>query len=247
MGSPVSEVEREDIESEQSVQLEYSFAIGAYEVTVEQFQRLLPNVDYARAVTTSPECPMSNVTWYDAAKFCRLLSEAEGLAEKEMVYPRVEEIQPSMKLRADWRQRTGYRLPSEEEWECACRAGTKTARFFGDPPSRLGEYGRYNANSADRLWPVGSRRPNPWGLFDVYGNVLEWCHDPRDVSPPPPVPNDNDPKNKVVLRSGSYRSVERENRSAKRYFYRPTSKYAYSGFRVARTLPNPWPSAGVAK
>ena len=240
MGSPSSEAEREEnLEEEHAVHLDHSFAIGAYEVTVEQFQKALPGFDPAIAVTDSPHCPMSNVNWYEAAKFCRRLSEAEGISELEMVYPPVADIQPGMKLRLDWQRRTGYRLPSDEEWECACRAGTKTVRFFGDSPARLGAYARYIANSDEKLWPVGSCRPNPWGLFDVYGNVLEWCHDPREVSPPLTVANDGNPESKVVIRSGSYRSVERENRSAKRYLYRPNSKYAYTGFRVARTIRDP--------
>ena len=138
MGSPALETEREDREPERRVHLDYSFAIGAHEITMEQFHHFLPEVPHAGAVTTSPQCPMSNITWYDAARFCRRLSDAEEIDESQMVYPKVDEIGPGMKIPDNWRQRTGYRLPSEEEWECACRAGTTTARFFGRSASLLG-------------------------------------------------------------------------------------------------------------
>ena len=227
MGSPDSETEREVIEPQRKVEVARSFAIGAYEITVEQFQRYVPEVDFAKAVSKSLQCPMSNVRWYDAVKYCRRLSEAEGIAESQMCYPPVDQIGPEMNLPADCLLRTGYRLPEESEWECACRAETATARFFGRSPSRLVAYGRYIANSGEHLWPVGSLRPNPWGLFDVYGNVLEWCHD-EDASSP----------SSRVTRSGMYRSVERENRSAKRYVYSPSSSASFHGFRIARTIPD---------
>jgi hypothetical protein len=131
IGSPESETEREgNLESEQPVNLDYSFAIGAYEVTVEQYQRLMPEKQYASVVTDTTQAPMSNISWYDAVKFCRRLSETEGLPESEMVYPSIENIGSEMQLPSNWRERTGYRLPTEEEWECACRAGTRTSRFF---------------------------------------------------------------------------------------------------------------------
>ncbi|MGE3780169.1 MAG: formylglycine-generating enzyme family protein, partial [Pirellulaceae bacterium] len=238
IGSPGTESEREDVEAQQVVQLQHSFAIGAYEITVEQYQRYLPDKPYAAAVTSSPQSPMSNVTWYDAARFCRLLSEAEGIPEEEMVYPPVDEIKAGMSLPDDWQRRSGYRLPSEQEWECACRSGTRTARFFGRLPARLPAYARYIANSNELLWSVGSLRPNPWGLFDIYGNVLEWCHDRVDYAPPEPRGDEPEPGWRNPMRSGHYRSVERENRSAKRYLYRPTSGLAFYGFRVARTMPD---------
>jgi formylglycine-generating enzyme required for sulfatase activity len=237
MGSPVSETEREnEYEAQRKVHLDHSFAIGVYEVTVEQFRKFGLDTPPAAAVSTSDRDPMSNVNWYDAAKFCRLLSEAEDVEETEMVYPKVEDIKPGMRLSVDWRSKTGYRLPTDEEWECACRAGTTTARFFGRLPSRLVAYGRYNANSEDKLWPVGNLSPNPWGLFDTYGNVLEWCHNQRDLSPPEVKASDDSPAVKFVARSGSYRSVARENRSAKLYSHAGNGRLSFYGLRVARTI-----------
>jgi formylglycine-generating enzyme required for sulfatase activity len=94
--------------------------------------------------------PVINITHHAAMEYCRWLSQKTG--------------------------RT-YRLPTEAEWEYACRAGTKTAYFFGDDPSKLGEYAWFAANSDDSPHSVGQKKPNPWGLYDMNGNVAEWCLD----------------------------------------------------------------------
>jgi formylglycine-generating enzyme required for sulfatase activity len=94
--------------------------------------------------------PVLGITHHAAMEYCRWLSQKTGKT---------------------------YRLPTEAEWEYACRAGTKTAYFFGDDPSKLGEYAWYAANSEDLTHTVGQKKPNPWGLYDMYGNVAEWCLD----------------------------------------------------------------------
>lgn len=232
-GSPAWEAEREHIEPEQTVAVVPSFAISAHEITTDQFLRFQPDFPYASAVAPTGDCPISNVTWLDAVKFCRWLSEAEGIPEEQMCYPPVDQISADMELPVDWQRRTGYRLPTEAEWECACRADTRTARFFGDAPEPLAKYAAYNVNSGEKLWPVGTLRPNPWGLFDVYGNVLEWCQDGAPVEEAA-----GDPSEDRSMRSGTYRSVERENRSAKRYAYNISSRVAFLGMRIAQTVPD---------
>jgi formylglycine-generating enzyme required for sulfatase activity len=231
-GSPAGETERDNDEATNAVRLPLSYAISSHEITLEQFQQFQPKVAYAEPVTSSVHCPVNNVSWIDAAKYCRWLSETEGIPENEMCYPPLDKIDRNMKLPDDWSQRTGYRLPTEAEWECACRADTNTARFFGQSGDRLDQYGFYLANSNEHLWPVGSLRPNPWGLFDVYGNVLEWCQDSAlgfDI-----------PREQIVsrrvLRSGHYRSLKRENRSAKRFNDHDFVAYSFVGLRVARTV-----------
>ncbi|HEY5869238.1 MAG TPA: SUMF1/EgtB/PvdO family nonheme iron enzyme, partial [Candidatus Tectomicrobia bacterium] len=111
--------------------------------------------------------PAADVSWHDAIAFCNRLSEREGYRP---CYRR--------KFRrwiCDWRA-GGYRLPTEAEWEYACRAGTTTRYAFGDDPGRLDAYAWFT----DNVWapqPVASKRPNPWGLYDMHGNVWEWCWD----------------------------------------------------------------------
>ena len=87
------------------------------------------------------------------------------------------EYAEGMKIRADALERTGYRLPTEAEWEYACRAGAVTSRYYGRSVELLGKYAWYLQNSQDRAWPCGQLLPNELGLFDMLGNVYEWCHE----------------------------------------------------------------------
>ena len=111
--------------------------------------------------------------------YCRWLSQLEGLPEKEMCYPPISELDESapltVSLPEDFMQRLGYRLPTEGEWEYACRAGTVTARSFGFAPELVDKFGWHLSNSSDRVWPGGMLKPNDAGLFDMYGYVWEWC------------------------------------------------------------------------
>jgi eukaryotic-like serine/threonine-protein kinase len=234
-GAPATETERDLSEELRHVRLPHSFAISSHEITAEQFQRYQPGFPLAFVVSSTPDCPASNVTWLDAVKYCRWLSEAEGIPNEEMCYPPIDQIKIDFQPPEDWQRRIGYRLPTESEWECACRAETKTARFFGESGTGLDHYAIYNANSQDKLWPVGSLRPNPWGLFDVYGNVLEWCQDATSGRTFDRPAGDGVDR---VTRSGSYRWVEREIRSARRSSYHADSRYAFLGLRVVRTLPD---------
>jgi formylglycine-generating enzyme required for sulfatase activity len=233
-GSPASEQERDERENEkqQPVRLSHSFAISAHEITRDQFLEFQPDFFYSADVTPSGDCPVGNVNWIEAVKYCRWLSEAEGIPEHEMCYPPLDKIDRDVQLPDDWPQRTGYRLPTEAEWECACRAGTVSARFFGESGDSLDRYGFYGANSQDHLWPVGSLRPNPWGLFDVYGNVMEWCQDKAVGFEP----GSTERESHRVMRSGTYRHIKRENRSAKRFDYPPIVHYSFLGLRVARSI-----------
>ena len=114
------------------------------------------------------QLPANYVTWIDAVRFCNALSEQIGF---QACY-RIEGDQVEWDREAD-----GYRLPTEAEWEYACRAGTTTRWFFGDDPAELGRYAWFTNNSGDRVHPVGEKESNPWGLHDMIGNVWEWCWD----------------------------------------------------------------------
>ncbi len=113
---------------------------------------------------------MEQVSWLDAVKFSNRLSEREGMA------PFYEVDGEKVSVPADW-NRPGYRLPTEAEWEYACRANTATRYSFGDDAASLGEFAWYNGNSGGTTHSVGEKRPNGFGLYDMHGNVWEWCWD----------------------------------------------------------------------
>ena len=158
--------------------ISHRFAIATKEVTVEQYQEFVkanPGVDHARndQYSPDPKGPMNQVTWYHAAAYCNWLSEEEGLPKDQWCYLPNEQkkYDKGMKIPADFLQRTGYRLPTEAEWEYACRAGAMTSRHYGLSVDLLEQYARYQANSHDHAWPCGSLMPNDLGLFDMLGNV----------------------------------------------------------------------------
>jgi formylglycine-generating enzyme required for sulfatase activity len=209
MGSPESERGRTSDEPLHQVRIPRSFAVGAKEVTVAEFQRFLennrtltrhyPDVNKdprrgSRAMQTfSPEdeCPQIVVTWYEAAQYCNWLSKKEGIPRSEWCYPALDEIKSGMRLPEDYLHRRGYRLLTEAEWEHAARSGTTTSRFYGSTDQLLPEYAWFSRNppkrktdpidpnDPQRAWPVGQLKPNDFGIFDIYGNVWEWLHDRR--------------------------------------------------------------------
>jgi formylglycine-generating enzyme required for sulfatase activity len=243
MGSPASEVGRDPVEDRRIVEIKRSYALSQHEVTVEQFRRFNPDHPYAPDIAPDDECPVNKTSWIDAVRYCRWLSEQESVPESQMCYPSQDKISPDMEVSGDMLSRTGYRLPTEAEWEFAARGDSETPWFFGDSVEPLQKHAWYLLNSGERTWPVGLLRPNQFGLFDVYGNVYEWCHDASagkvtaaiqdglqreaDLYPGEP-----------YFRGSCYRSMTRLTRSAKRYSYPRTARVSSLGFRIARTLPD---------
>jgi len=262
MGSPSREEGRFSSEIQHRRRIDRSFAIAATEVTVRQFQRFLaayPEVYhfYTERYAPEPDCPQTSVIWYGAAAYCRWLSEEEGLPEDQMCYPPVSEIKEGMRLPADCLSRSGYRLPTESEWEYACRGGSTTAFSFGAAEDLLDRYGWYLSNSRDRTWPVGSKKPNLLGLFDTHGNVYEWCQERYvSYSGSGAIAEDQPDKAAVanygrrVLRGGSINNRATSVRSATRANHQPVDRNNTYGFRPARTYnlsplpPYPLPAAG---
>src|SRR5262249_39211885 len=140
----------------------------------------------------SPDCPIIGETWYEAAAYCRWLSEQEGVPEDQQCYPPVGEIleggrRGALKMAPDLLRRTGYRLPTEAEWEYVGRSGSGTDWSFGVRESRLSRYLWYLGDSNNRTHPTGQLKPNDLGLFDMHGNAWEWSQDPTvGYQPAPP-------------------------------------------------------------
>ncbi len=158
------------------------------------------------------DLPVEKVSWDDAQELIRKLNQREG--------------------------GDTYRLPTEAEWEYACRAGTTTRFSFGDDESRMGEYAWYVGNSRDRTHPVAQKEPNSWGLYDMHGNVREWCQDRYGDYPLSSVIDPKGPSGGSgrVYRGGSWRYEPRRRvRSAYRNWYNPDFRYIDLGFRLLRT------------
>jgi formylglycine-generating enzyme required for sulfatase activity len=255
MGSPGSEPTRGTMEMLHRRRIGRSFALATKAVTVEQFQKFLrahPEVEHSYTKKYSPDTdgPIIGVTWYEAAQYCRWLSEQEGVAEDQMCYPPVEVIEKSkhdttpLKLPTDYLHRTGYRLPTEAEWEYACRAGTRTSRSYGSSEDLLPRYAWYIHNSQGRTWPVGQKRPNDFGLFDMHGNVWQWGQESTwDYEPGPeghPIEDTEDNRDVTdrlgrASRGGAFHDLPPSVRSACRLNHRPASRSLDGGLRVART------------
>ena len=133
--------------------------------------------------------PVERVSWIDAIRFCNKLSEMEGLQPAYVILPEgpvgrlaavaFSECESALvgDERVYWVGGEGYRLPTSEEWETFTRAGSTGTYCFGDDESELSEFAWYNSNSGRKTHPVAQKRPNNWGLYDVHGNVWEWCWD----------------------------------------------------------------------
>jgi formylglycine-generating enzyme required for sulfatase activity len=222
------------------VQITQPFYLGVYEVTQAQFEAVMgvnpswfsPNGggwDRVAGQSTGRH-PVEGVSWFDAVTFCNKLSVLEG---RKPFY----EIEGNTVRVPDWNG-PGYRLPTEAEWEYACRARTRTRYSFGDDQASLGEYGWFDGNSGLRTHPVGERRPNGFGLYDMHGNVWEWCWDGIDAGFYGKSPAD-DPRGPYrasdrVDRGGGWGSEPSLARSAYREGVAPEFWAFVLGFRLAR-------------
>ena len=253
MGSPKSEPDRlRDRESPYHIRkIGRTFAIATHEVTKAEFRqfqledRTVPRYDIDKFSRTD-DSPQVGVDWYDAAAYCNWLSKKEGIPEDQWCYEKNTEgkYAAGMKAKRNYLELTGYRLPSEAEWEYACRAGATTSRYYGLTETLLPQYARYGANGLGHTWPVGGLKPNGFGLFDMQGNANEWCHDlsfryigtyakhalaeNQHIRPV----SDGTPR---VLRGGMFSNAAFTLRSAHRFALHASARFNINGFRPSRT------------
>ncbi|MGH1367490.1 MAG: formylglycine-generating enzyme family protein [Maritimibacter sp.] len=175
---------------------------------------------YAEVVGTWPsskrdgKCPVESVTWYDAVHFCNALSRLNGLQEAYELHSEEGDVKVT-------ENSMGYRLPSEAEWQYACQAGERAPRY-----GALDDIGWYALNSSGTTHPTGEKQPNSWGVYDMLGNVWEWCSDVYD----PAVYGSY-----RIFRGGGWADQERGCLATNRRRSHPTFAIDDLGFRVARS------------
>ena len=216
-----------------------NFYMQTTEVTVGQWKSFIQDIDYKTEAETrggawiysgsaelefkvgyywdnpgfeqSDKNPVTCVSWNDVQAFVRWLNRKEGKT---------------------------YRLPTEAEWEYACRAGSTTTFYFGNDKDRLGKYAWYQNNSGKHTHPVGEKEPNSWGLHDMYGNVSEWCQDWYGKYPSGSVTDPTGPPSgsERIVRGGAWITIPRFGNSTFRYMFAPNSRFGGPGLRLVRNL-----------
>ncbi len=237
MGSPGSEIGREKKQTQHEVTISKDYYLGVTEVTQGQYEKVMGtnpsffqgdevaerNPDTGRVIkeVDSSNHPVEQVSWEDAIDFCKKLSDLPG----EKAAGRV------------------YRLPTEAQWEYACRAGSKSAYSFGESSKSLGDYAWFAGKSNGQTHPVGEKKATAWGLYDMQGNVFEWCSDWYDEYPKGAVSDPTGPKEGSlrVFRGGCWDGVAELCKSADRAYGLPSSRIYGIGFRVALS------SSGIPK
>jgi len=257
MGSPPNESGRMKNETAHAVKVTSPFLIGAYEVTQGEYRQVVDEAPSWFSKTgegkekvgkeDTARFPVDSVSWFDAIAFCNRLSERDSLPlyyELTGIKHKGESIvEASVKVVGG----IGYRLPTEAEWEYACRAGTNTAYQFGESRSAKGNFqimgatiygSRAKVRSLGRTTTVGSYTSNLWGLHDMHGNVAEWCWDWYDEAyygrSPLEDPSGPTKGHHRILRGGSWLVKQANCRCAARFWQIPSEGKYFTGFRVAR-------------
>ncbi len=227
-------------------QIDRSFAMASKEVTVEQYLRFHKEHKYLIQFAPADDCPVNNVSWYEAAAYCNWLSEQEGIPKEQWCYVanRDGKYDEYMSMAPDYLGRTGYRLPTDSEWVYACRAGADTGHSFGEPTDLLDKYAWLSHNSLGVSHPVGTLKPNDLGLFDLHGNISEWCQDvfrvytqgaegkaTQDIGDTGQITNGDG----RVLRGGTFFNVASYAHHSFRVRIHPDNGMPPYGFRLART------------
>jgi len=221
MGSPIDERGRSNNEGPQRQITVSSFFIGKFPVTQAEYQEVTGTNP---STFKGQNLPVEEISWFDAVEFCNKRSILEGLTPAYIITG----------SNVQWiRDANGYRLPTEAEWEYACRADTQTPFYSGNS---VNDAGWHSGNSGRRTNPVGEKQPNSWGLYDMHGNVLEWCWDwlgdyTGNSQTDPQGPSSGTSR---VYRGGCWRFESHQLRSAYRFGNNPNLRTFFTGFRLVR-------------
>jgi formylglycine-generating enzyme required for sulfatase activity len=220
MGSPASEAGRSSDEGPQTeVTISRGFWLGIFTVTQEEWKAVAEDAIGLNAEPSyfrGSRLPVEQVSWDDCQQWLRELNTLEAAGHR---------LPPGFQ----------YRLPTEAEWEFACRAGTSTRFHCGDGDDQLGDYAWYSGNSRSQIHSVGEKKANPWGFYDMHGNVWEWCEDRYGLLPGGSVTDPRGPAFGVnrVFRGGSWGVAATRCRSAYRVWNKPGYRDYTLGFRIA--------------
>ena len=226
-GSPATERARKSTEAQRDITIGSPFLLSMTEITQGQFKGLMGTEPWAGRpfVRVGEHYPATWVSWDDAVAYCERLTERHRAAGRLSAQDR-------------------FRLPTEVEWEYACRADSAAAYSFGSDPSKLGDHAWFKGNAAENgkafAHRVGTRKPNAWGIHDMHGNALEWCSDWYADTPDGATDlHGPDHGTERVCRGGSWGNDAADCRSASRFAVRPDTRNDFTGFRVARDVASP--------
>ncbi len=227
MGSPAKGSYEMNELPQHKVVISRPFYLGIYPVTQGEYEKVMNKNPSSNS--GNDRLPVENVSWFDAVDFCNAQSAIEGL-------PAFYRIKPKMVEVPDWSS-AGYRLPTEAEWEYACRAGTTTRFSCGDKQNLLKEYAWFRMNAKKTIHPVGELKPNAFGLHDMHGNVVEWCWDgfDSDYYSKSPINDPRGPEQPAwrMFRGGTVLHPGQFVRSATRFLTSPDRLGTFMGFRVS--------------
>jgi formylglycine-generating enzyme required for sulfatase activity len=248
IGSPLDEPLRYEAERIHERSIARSIVVAQKEVTLNDFLALMPHQRYTEKYSKTPDSAMICISWFDSARYCNLLTEKEFGASECVYLPNEQGLyEEGMRIVDNPLKKKGYRMPTEAEFEFFHRAGSLAMFNHGSDIRLTDRYSFYVANSKDQAWPVGSLRPNQFGLFDTGGNVFEWCLESYDPYPNLNISDEDafmSSQNKKIMasisrgmRGGCFYNQISSLRSADRNGAKPDDRSNSRGLRLVRSLP----------